>query len=120
VLSQPTLIWVPAEPVAQALAGLAGASVEVHDPDGCDLPESVADVEFYVPPFLPRPEAVTVMKHMPKLKVVQTLTAGFDAVRPHVPAGAVLCNARGVHDASTAEWVVGACGCGPRFSLLRR
>jgi phosphoglycerate dehydrogenase-like enzyme len=39
---------------------------------------------------------------------VQTLTAGFDRVRPHVPAGAVLCNARGVHDASTAEWVVGA------------
>jgi phosphoglycerate dehydrogenase-like enzyme len=45
---------------------------------------------------------------MPRLKVVQTLTAGFDRVRPHVPAGAVLCNARGVHDASTAEWVVGA------------
>ena len=39
---------------------------------------------------------------------MQTLTAGFDRVRPHVPAGAVLCNARGVHDASTAEWVVGA------------
>ncbi len=26
---------------------------------------------------------------------------------PHLPAGAVLCNARGVHDASTAELVVG-------------
>jgi len=25
-----------------------------------------------------------------------------------VPAGAMLCNARGVHDASTAEWVIGA------------
>ena len=48
------------------------------------------------------------MAQMPRLKVVQTLTAGFDRVRPHVPAGAVLCNARGVHDASTAEWVVGA------------
>ena len=36
------------------------------------------------------------------------MTAGFDRVRPHVPPGAVLCNARGVHDASTAEWVVGA------------
>jgi phosphoglycerate dehydrogenase-like enzyme len=108
VRSQPTLIWVPTEPVARALAGLAGASVEVHNPDGSDLAESVADVEFYVPPFFPRPEAVAAMERMPKLKVVQTLTAGFDAVRPHVPAGAVLCNARGVHDASTAEWVVGA------------
>lgn len=105
--SQPAVILVPTEPVAQALAGLGGASVEVHDPDGSDLPAWMADVEFYVPPFFPRPEAVAAMTRMPKLKVVQTLTAGFDAVRPHVPAGAVLCNARGIHDASTAEWVVG-------------
>jgi len=107
VRSDPTLIWVPTEPVAQALAGLAGVSVEVHAPESSDVPESVADVEFYVPPFFPSPAAVAVMDRMPKLKVVQTLTAGFDAVRPHVPASAVLCNARGVHDASTAEWVVG-------------
>jgi phosphoglycerate dehydrogenase-like enzyme len=108
VLNQRTLIWVPTEPVAHALAGLAGASVEVHAPDGSDLPESAAEVEFYVPPFFPRPDAVAAMKRMPRLKVVQTLTAGFDAVRPYVPASAILCNARGVHDASTAEWVVGA------------
>jgi phosphoglycerate dehydrogenase-like enzyme len=102
------LIWVPTEAVAQALAGLGGARVEVHAPDSSNLPPSAADVEFYVPPFFPRPDAVAAMKRMPKLKVVQTLTAGFDKVRPHVPASAVLCNARGVHDASTAEWVVGA------------
>ena len=44
---------------------------------------------------------------MPELEVVQTLTAGVDNVWPHLPAGATLCNARGVHDASTAELVVG-------------
>jgi phosphoglycerate dehydrogenase-like enzyme len=102
------LIWVPTEPVAQALADLDGATVEVLAPDGASLPASAAEVEFYVPPFFPAPEAVVAMAQMPKLKVVQTMTAGFDRVRPHVPAGAVLCNARGVHDASTAEWVVGA------------
>jgi phosphoglycerate dehydrogenase-like enzyme len=102
------LIWVPVEPVARALDGVDGATVEVLAPDGSPLPPSAADVEFYVPPFFPAPEAVVAMAQMPRLKVVQTLTAGFDRVRPHVPAGAVLCNARGVHDASTAEWVVGA------------
>jgi phosphoglycerate dehydrogenase-like enzyme len=102
------LIWVPTEPVAQGLAGLDGATVEVLAPDGGALPASAADVAFYVPPFFPAPEAVTAMAQMPSLRVVQTMTAGFDRVRPHVPAGAVLCNARGVHDASTAEWVVGA------------
>jgi phosphoglycerate dehydrogenase-like enzyme len=102
------LIWVPTEPVAQALAALDGATVEVVAPDGLGLPPSATQVEFYVPPFFPSPEAVAAMARMPSLKVVQTLTAGFDLVRPHVPAGAVLCNARGVHDASTAEWVVAA------------
>ena len=102
------LIWVPMEPVAQALEGLDGVRVEVRAPDGTDLPASAADVEFYVPPFFPGPDSVAAMAQMPSLKVVQTLTAGFDRVRPYVPAGAVLCNARGVHDASTAEWVVGA------------
>jgi phosphoglycerate dehydrogenase-like enzyme len=105
---QTALIWVPTEPIARTLAGLDGASVEVLVPDGSPLPSSAADVEFYVPPFFPAPEAVVAMDQMPRLKVVQTLTAGFDRVRPHVPAGAALCNARGVHDASTAEWVVGA------------
>jgi phosphoglycerate dehydrogenase-like enzyme len=40
--------------------------------------------------------------------VVQALTAGVDRLRPQIPAGVTLCNARRVHDASTAEWVVGA------------
>ena len=102
------LIWVPTEPLAQALDGLGGATVEVVIPDGSGPPASAADVEFYVPPFFPAPAAVAAMAQMPSLKVVQTLTAGFDRVRPHVPAGAILCNARGVHDASTAEWVVAA------------
>jgi phosphoglycerate dehydrogenase-like enzyme len=101
------LIWVPTEPVADALAGLDGVAVEVVSPAGGTLPPSAARVEFYVPPFFPPPDAVTAMAQMPGLRVVQTLTAGFDRVRPHVPAGAVLCNARGAHDASTAEWVVG-------------
>jgi phosphoglycerate dehydrogenase-like enzyme len=107
VLSHSVLIWVPTEPVAQALADLDGATVEVLAPDSASLPASANQVEFYVPPFFPAPEAVVAMDQMPKLRVVQTMTAGFDRVRPHVPAGAVLCNARGVHDASTAEWVVG-------------
>jgi phosphoglycerate dehydrogenase-like enzyme len=102
------LIWVPTEPVADELAGLVGATVEVVAPTGSTLPESAARVEFYVPAFFPPPEAVAAMDHMPRLRVVQTLTAGFDKVRPRLPPGAVLCNARGAHDASTAEWVVGA------------
>jgi phosphoglycerate dehydrogenase-like enzyme len=102
------LIWVPQASIADALAGIEDVAVEVVSPGGGGVPATAAEVEFYVPPFFPAPEAVAVMAGMPQLKVVQTLTAGFDRVRPHVPAGAVLCNARGVHDASTSEWVLAA------------
>ena len=40
---------------------------------------------------------------MPRLKVVQTLTAGVDHIRSEVPEGVLLCNGRGIHNASTAE-----------------
>ena len=102
-------IWVPTADIAAALDGLPGApGVEVVAPDGAPLPASAGQVEFYVPPFFPAPPAVAAISQLPKLAVVQALTAGVDRLRPAVPAGVTLCNARGVHDASTAEWVVGA------------
>lgn len=103
------LVWVPLEPVAAALDGIDGITVEVVSPaDGVPLPPSAGAVQFYVPPLFPSPPAVAALTSMPSLQVVQTLTAGIDLLRPHIPPGAVLCNARGAHDASTAEWVVAA------------
>jgi len=64
-------------------------------------------VEFYVPDYMGPPEIVEVMAEMPALKVVQTQTAGFEHVLPYLRDGVTLCNARGVHDASTAELAVG-------------
>jgi phosphoglycerate dehydrogenase-like enzyme len=46
--------------------------------------------------------------HLKGVQVVQGLWAGVDALRPLVPADVTLCNARGVHDAPTAEWAVTA------------
>jgi phosphoglycerate dehydrogenase-like enzyme len=104
----PMLIWVPTAEVATGLDGLPGADVEVVAPDGAPLPPSAGRVEFYVPPFFPGPPGIAAMGQMPRLAVVQALTAGVDRLLPGLPAGVTLCNARGVHDASTAEWVVAA------------
>src|SRR5260370_1629219 len=95
------------------MTGLPGTRVEIADTGavgahGWGLPGGVAEVEFYVPPFFGSEAEGRVMALMPRLRVVQRLTAGVDRLRRHVPAGAVLCNARGAHDAATAEWVVGA------------
>jgi phosphoglycerate dehydrogenase-like enzyme len=112
------LIWVPANWVAAGLAGLPDTDVEIvalgrdmgqaGDIGDVTVPASVADVEFYVPSFFPSPAGSEVLSRMPRLRVVQTLTAGVDWLRPHLPPGVALCNARGAHDASTAEWVVAA------------
>lgn len=102
------LFWVPVPEVAAALEGLPGASVEVVAPDGGPLPAGAAEVEFYVPPFFPAQPAIEAMTDLPRLRVVQALTAGIDRYLPHLPPGVTLCNARGAHDASTAEWVVAA------------
>ncbi|MCO6007482.1 2-hydroxyacid dehydrogenase [Actinoallomurus purpureus] len=100
-------VWVPDKEMAEAMADVAGAEVDVY-PGGDDLPGDPAEVEFYVPPFVPTPQSRAVLARMRSLKVLQLQVAGVDTFLPHVPPGAVLCNGRGVHDASTAEWTVGA------------
>ncbi|MEV5754183.1 2-hydroxyacid dehydrogenase [Actinoallomurus sp. NPDC052308] len=116
-------VWVPDKEMAEALADVAGAEIEVY-PGGDDLPGDPAEVEFYVPPFVPTPQSRTILARMRGLKVLQLQIAGVDAFRPHVPPGVVLCNGRGVHDASTAEWTVGAILAAqhdfPRFAAAQR
>jgi phosphoglycerate dehydrogenase-like enzyme len=54
----------------------------------------------------PSPLCVRPMPEMSHVQVVQTLSAGIDHVEPglrHLPPGVRLCNARGVHEASTGE-----------------
>jgi phosphoglycerate dehydrogenase-like enzyme len=67
------------------------------------VPDGVGDVAFYVPPYVLSSAVAEVLPRMTSLQVVQTLSAGVDNVRAHVPDGATLCNGRGIHDTSTAE-----------------
>jgi phosphoglycerate dehydrogenase-like enzyme len=71
------------------------------------LPASARDIELYVKPYFAGQTAVDAIAAMPSLQVIQTQTAGVDHVLSAVPPGVTLCNARGVHDASTAELAVG-------------
>jgi phosphoglycerate dehydrogenase-like enzyme len=70
-------------------------------------PAGLGDVEVFVPPYTASTDELAIMARMPALRVVQTLTAGVDNVLPALPDGVILCNAAGVHDASTAELAVG-------------
>ncbi|MGW7359193.1 2-hydroxyacid dehydrogenase [Streptomyces sp. NPDC054802] len=74
---------------------------------GPEFPADPADCAFYVVPYLKGMEvAIRPLAAMSSVRVVQTLSAGIDHVEPglaSLPAGVRLCNAKGVHEASTAE-----------------
>jgi len=72
-----------------------------------EFPGDPADCVVYVVPYMKRqPVKVRPLKEMRNLQLVQTLTAGVDDVMAQlsdIAPGVRLCNARGVHEASTAE-----------------
>jgi len=107
-MSGRSLVWLPYADGVDRMGGVPdGIEVEVYDGSGA-VPDSAALVEFWVPPYMGAgPVVARLAGNLPRLRVVQTLTAGFDDVRAHLPPGVTLCNARGVHDASTAELAVG-------------
>jgi phosphoglycerate dehydrogenase-like enzyme len=101
------LAWLPyadRDEASRRLGGIPdGIEVDCYRADGDPYPDSIADVEFYVLPYMTGPETLERASEMTSLKVIQTLTAGVENYLPHVPDGVTLCNAAGVHDASTAE-----------------
>lgn len=98
-------VWLPFPP--DKIDGLPGGLRYRFWNGGPDYPADPADCAYYVVPYMQGMDvAVRPLGAMTNLRVVQTLSAGVDHVRPGLDglhAGVRLCNARGVHEASTAE-----------------
>jgi phosphoglycerate dehydrogenase-like enzyme len=102
-------VWIAHERGRSLMGELPpGSSVEIYPGPSADLPGDPATVEFWVPPFLALGNTVALAEKMPGLRVVQLITAGADVWVGRLPDGVTLCDARGVHDSSTAEWVLTA------------
>ncbi|MER5630932.1 dihydrofolate reductase [Streptomyces nitrosporeus] len=98
-------VWMPFR--ADEIEGLPeGLDYRFWD-GGQDYPADPADCVFYVVPYMKGAEIATrPLGLMSSVRVVQTLSAGIDHVEPGLPllpGGVRLCNAKGVHEASTAE-----------------
>src|SRR4051794_41664058 len=62
---------------------------------------------FVVLPYMGTAQVLPRLAELTSLRVVQTLSAGYENVLPHMPDGVTLANGAGIHDASTAELAVG-------------
>jgi phosphoglycerate dehydrogenase-like enzyme len=93
---------------AVKLVGDLPDGVDVVTWDGAGPPP--AGVEFWVPTYMLADSARrdAALAAMPELRVVQLVSAGAEVWVGHVPPGVLLCDGRGVHGGSTAEWVLTA------------
>lgn len=84
------------------------ASLETFEVPG-DFPDAeiLSQITFYVPPYMAGAKALEPISKMTSLQVIQSPNAGVDDVLAILPEGVTLCNAQGVHDASTAELAIG-------------
>jgi phosphoglycerate dehydrogenase-like enzyme len=101
---------VPWKSVGDALGDLDGAggcglTVEVFTGDAPG-PDDLGDVVFFTVPY-DRPFGTEPIPRLSGVRVIQTLTAGYEHLVSLVPGGAVLCTGRGLHDSSTAEHALG-------------
>jgi len=99
-------VWLPEPDAAELMGGLpAGMVADVWTGDG-QLPDSAGEVEVVVLPFGVPAARMPVLAKLPRLRLIQLMSAGAENVIPFVPPGVTLCNARGVHDPAVAEWVL--------------
>lgn len=102
----PVTVLVPDDYGVGVLARLDGIR-PVRYAAGEPLPAAAELAEVLVPAFLTGPESID-LTALPKLRLVQMLTAGAERWIGRLPDGVMLSNARGAHGGSSAEWAVAA------------
>lgn len=65
------------------------------------------EVEFLLAPWF-QSQVAAVLPRLHGTRVVQSFGAGIEGLLPLIPEGAILCNARNLHNVPTAEWAVAA------------
>ena len=99
--AHPLVVSVPDSTFAEALADLEGVDAVVWDMER-PHPRG-AEIRLAVMPYMTKLGLADVTRGLDALEVVQLQSAGYEQFVGELPDGVTLCNAAGVHDASTAE-----------------
>jgi len=98
-------VWLPEQDAVSLMGGLPDGMVADVWTGAKKPPGSADEVEVVVPPFWVPSSRMSVLAKLPRLKLIQLMSAGAENIIPFVPPGVTLCNARGVHDPAVAEWI---------------
>ena len=103
---EPVVVLVPHDLGVEALQGIERVRPVRYEP-GAPLPPEADQAEVIVPAFLAGQDATAVLRELPRLRLVQLLSAGAETWVHVVPEGVWLSDCRGAHGGATAEWVMG-------------
>jgi phosphoglycerate dehydrogenase-like enzyme len=101
------VVLVPHEVGVAPIAAVDGLRPLRYDPRG-ELPAGAADAQVLIPPFQASDDVVAIAGRLPRLRLVQLLSAGADRWIDRVPDGVLISDGRGSHGGATAEWAVAA------------
>ena len=95
----------PDRVLLDAVGDVPGVEAVVWDPAGQEAPDE--RIEVVVAPYLGAASALGSVSRLPRARLVQLQSAGYDGVLEAVPESVAVANAAGVYDAATAELAVG-------------
>jgi phosphoglycerate dehydrogenase-like enzyme len=107
---QPIHVLVPSRTIGEGIEALS-PRFRTHRVDRADGPVSGEAAQAQV--WIPRNGQGGIpgngfLESLPRLRLVQLLSAGAEKFVGSLPDGVVLCNARGAHTPATAEWAMAA------------
>ncbi len=97
----PFVVSVPDESYVAELADVGGVDLLAWDAESPHPRRH--EIRLLVMPYMTSLRFSDIPGGLDALEAVQLQSAGFESFLPDVPEGVALCNAAGVHDASTAE-----------------
>ncbi|CDO09114.1 2-hydroxyacid dehydrogenase [Mycolicibacterium cosmeticum] len=103
----PVKVLVP-DDLGVKVLGESPALAAIRYEPGAVWPADGHDAEVVVVGFDNAAAVGAHLAELPRLRLVQTLNAGYEQWLPWIPPGVALSNGRGAHGGSSAEWVVAA------------